>query len=266
MVQARLIAQPVRSGTGTQEGGLERHVVEMLVHDLQNPLAGIMAFLEILTERPDGLSFAEHRGLKAALARCQELSELVVTLLQLGQAERGELRPELEAVDLGQIARSAADAFAPVAERGKQALHFRARKSSSTITKTDERIVRRILYNLTRNALRHTPPGTKIELAVETDPELQIVVEDDGPGIPQEIEDRVFEPGALRRSGIPSDSGVGLAFCRKAAESLGMSLRFEQSLDGGCRFVLGAHDPSLVEGATSRSASTHEPTLSGAGV
>ena len=238
------------SGVAAGTRRLERQVVEMVVHDLQNPLAGIMAFLEILKDRPDGLTSAENKGLTAAVARCQELSELVVTLLQLGQAERGELRPELETVDLGRVARSAAEAFAPVAQRGQQALRFHARKSSSTITRTDERIVRRILYNLTRNALRHTPAGTTVQLAVETDPALQIVVEDDGPGIPGEIQDRIFEPGALRRAGVPSDSGVGLAFCRKAAESLGMSLRFEKSRDGGCRFVLGAPDSSHDQSTT----------------
>jgi signal transduction histidine kinase len=222
-----------------------------------------MAFLEILKERPGGLSLTEHQGLSAAQARCQELSELVVTLLQLGQAERGELRPELETVDLGQLARSAADAFAPVAERGNQALRFEVGDSAPTITSTDERIVRRILYNLTRNALRHTPAGTTVELAVETEPSLQIVVEDDGPGIPWEIQDRVFEPGALRRAGVPSDSGVGLAFCRRAAESLGMRLRFEDGRNKGCRFVLAARDPSLDEATARRASSTREQTARG---
>jgi signal transduction histidine kinase len=242
MVDSRSTAKPVVSvGPRDRVDGVERHVIEMLVHDLQNPLAGIMAFLEILKERPGGLSLTEHQGLSAAQARCQELSELVVTLLQLGQA----------------------DAFAPVAERGNQALRFEVGDSAPTITSTDERIVRRILYNLTRNALRHTPAGTTVELAVETEPSLQIVVEDDGPGIPWEIQDRVFEPGALRRAGVPSDSGVGLAFCRRAAESLGMRLRFEDGRNKGCRFVLAARDPSLDEATARRASSTREQTARG---
>ena len=124
--------------------------------------------------------------------------------------------------------------------------------------------MRRILYNLTRNALRHTPAGTTVELAVETEPSLQIVVEDDGPGIPREIQDRVFEPGALRGAGVASDFGVGLAFCRKAAESLGMRLRLENGRNNGCRFVLAACEPSFENGTKSRGSSTLEQTGRGA--
>lgn len=242
---------PDSEGAKGRTAGLERQVVEMLVHDLQNPLAGIMAFLEIIKERPAGLTSTEHEGLEAAHARCRELSELVLSLLQLGQAERGALRRDgaeaagHETVDLEEIARSTAEAFAPVAQRGKQRLRFKVSPGARAVTCTDERIVRRILYNLTRNALRHTPSGTTVELAVETEPSLQVIVEDDGPGIPQEIQHRVFEPGALRRAGLPSDSGLGLAFCRKAAEALGMGLRFENGHAGGCRFILEATNGSV---------------------
>lgn len=244
---ARRAGPPAAIEAAAREPMLERHAVEMLVHDLQNPLSGIMAFLEILRERPEGLSEAEGEGLGAALQRCRELSELVFTMLQLGRAEKGELRPELEIVDLEQVARSAVDAFAPVAERGRQKLRFKASPGASALALTDERILRRILDNLTRNALRHTPPGTAVELAVERKPSLRIVVEDDGPGIPEAIQHQVFEPGALRRAGVPTDSGIGLAYCRKAAAALGMSLYFEQSGSGGCRFILAAREPAPEE-------------------
>jgi signal transduction histidine kinase len=232
----------IETTAGGSDGAsrIERNVVEMLVHDLQNPIAGIEAFLEIIRDRPGGLTPRESEGLKGAIARCQELSELVLSLLQLGQAERGDLVPDLELVDLRVMTKSTVDAFAPIASRRGQALRFRPSGESEAITIADSKLIRRILYNLTGNALRHTPAGTSVELSVTTEPSLQILVEDDGPGIPREIHDSIFEPGVARRAGLRSDSGIGLAFCRKAADALGMSLRFEENGNRGCRFVLEA--------------------------
>ena len=98
----------------------------------------------------------------------------------------------------------------------------------------------RLALNLMENALRHTDPGTAVEASVErVNGQVVFSVEDDGPGIPPELHDKVFERffrGAGDRSG---SSGLGLAIVRSVAESHHGTVTLEDPLDGrGARFVV----------------------------
>jgi signal transduction histidine kinase len=61
---------------------------------------------------------------------------------------------------------------------------------------------------------------------------------DNGPGIPREIRERIFEPGALRSAGYQVQSGVGVVFCKRTAGALGMNLRLSEECERGACFVL----------------------------
>lgn len=214
----------------------KRRLIDMIVHDLQNPLAGIVAFLEVLQARPGGLREDEKRSLGHAVARCQELSQLILNVLQISRAEEGKLDLYIENVDLVEVARHTVEAFAPVAEHGGRELRLDA--EPSVTLRTDESLLRRILFNLVRNALRHTPRGTRVEVKVRRGPPTAVAVRDNGPGIPLELQARIFEPGAFREAGVPVDSGLGLAFCKMASEALGLKLLLESEPGEGASFVL----------------------------
>jgi signal transduction histidine kinase len=221
-----------------QLGEAKQRLTDMIVHDLRNPLSGIVAFLQILGEREDGLTGQETAGLRAALTRCDDLSQLIMNVLQISQAERGELPLQLERVDLVELAEDSVSAFRQVAERGGKHLSFRS-QARSLATRTDESLLRRVLHNLVRNALQHTPQGTRIEVSLRSGPPFHISVSDDGPGIPFELQDRLYEPGALRKAGLSADySGLGLAFCKMATDALHLSLRVESEPGRGTRFLL----------------------------
>ncbi len=226
----------------------KRHLTGAIVHDLQNPLAGIIAFLQVLEARPEGLSGAERRSLREALARCDDLSRLIVDVLQMNRAEEGELELYLENLDLLEIARASVEAFALVAEQARKKLVFIGGDDPVAV-RTDQGLLRRILYNLIRNALQHTPVGTRVEVRVSAGSRWCVCVEDDGPGIPAEIQGSVFEPGALRRSGYQVESGIGLIFCKRAAETLGMDLRLVSEAGKGARFILEPARPGPEPGA-----------------
>ena len=98
----------------------------------------------------------------------------------------------------------------------------------------------RLILNLMENALRHTDPGTAVEAQVErVDGVVVLAVEDDGPGIPDELHDKVFERFFRGSSDRGGSSGLGLSIVRAVTESHHGTVRLEPPLDGrGARFVV----------------------------
>jgi signal transduction histidine kinase len=96
------------------------------------------------------------------------------------------------------------------------------------------------VLNLMENALRHTDPGTAVEASVErSNGHIVLAVEDDGPGIPAELQDKVFERFFRAHGDRSGSSGLGLAIVRAVAESHQGSVQLEPPLDGrGARFVV----------------------------
>ncbi len=215
----------------------KRHLTGAIVHDLQNPLAGIIAFLQVLETRPAGLTEVERRSLREALARCSDLSALIQDVLQMNRTEEGQLELYMETVELVELTRSSTEAFALVAEQGSRQLTFHGPETPVSV-RTDQTLLRRILYNLIRNALQHTPAGTRVKVSVQPGPPWTVRVEDDGPGIPGKIRDRIFEPGAIRSAGLQVQSGLGLVFSKQTADALGMALRLDSETKQGTCFIL----------------------------
>lgn len=98
----------------------KRRLTDMIVHDLQNPLAGIVAFLQTLEDKD--LTEEEHLSVEEALNRCGDLSRLILNVLQLSRAEEGKLELLFEEVDASDVARRAAAVFSLAAERGGRRL------------------------------------------------------------------------------------------------------------------------------------------------
>jgi two-component system OmpR family sensor kinase len=98
----------------------------------------------------------------------------------------------------------------------------------------------RLILNLMENALRHTDPGTAVEAQVtQQNGNVVLAVEDDGPGIPDELRDKVFERFFRGSSDRGGSSGLGLSIVRAVTESHMGSVQLEPPLDGrGARFVV----------------------------
>jgi signal transduction histidine kinase len=213
----------------------KQQLTDMIVHDLQNPLAGIKAFLEFLGSKD--LTPSEKEALEEALSRCDDLAQMIMNVLHVRRAESGKLETYVEDLDLAKLAREAADAFQLPAQRDGRTL--RVETPVSVPVRTDQTLVRRILWNLLRNALRHTPKGTSITVRVGADRTVRVI--DQGPGIPADVQPLLFETfgaSALRSAGLRVDTGLGLAFCRAAAMALGGRISVESSAGKGTSFVL----------------------------
>jgi len=160
----------------------------------------------------------------------------VADLLLLARADAGRRAAPHVPLDLAEVLTEAAGELEPVA--GEHPITVSASPGARVDGARDE--LHRLALNLLENALRHTDPGTAVEATVERrNGEVILAVEDDGPGIPPELQEKVFERffrGAGDRSG---SSGLGLAIVRAVAESHKGDVRLEPPLDGrGARFVV----------------------------
>ena len=210
----------------------QREFVADASHELRTPLTSVLANLELLEEE---LSGEQREAAASALRSSRRMRRLVADLLLLARADAGRVAPH-QLVDLSEVVTDAAAELEPVA--GGHEISVSAPSGARVDGARDE--LHRLVLNLMENALRHTDPGTAVEATVEPrNGEVVLAVEDDGPGIPLDQREKVFER-FYRGSGEHSgSSGLGLSIVRAVAESHHGSVRLEEPLDGrGARFVV----------------------------
>jgi signal transduction histidine kinase len=210
----------------------QREFVADASHELRTPLTSVLANLELLEEELTG---EQREAAASALRSSRRMRRLVADLLLLARADAGRVAPH-QPVDLSEIVTHAAAELEPLA--GDHEISVSAPPGANVDGARDE--LHRLVLNLMENALRHTDPGTAVEATVERrNGEVVLAVEDDGPGIPPEMREKVFERfyrGTGDRSG---SSGLGLSIVRAVADSHRGSVRLEEPLDGrGARFVV----------------------------
>jgi two-component system OmpR family sensor kinase len=210
----------------------QREFVADASHELRTPLTSVLANLELLEEYLDG---EQREAASSALRSSRRMRRLVADLLLLARADAGRVAQH-EPVDVSAVVTDAAAELEPVA--GDHEISVSAPPGMVVAGARDE--LHRLILNLMENALRHTDPGTAVEAQVErVDGEIVLAVEDDGPGIPDELRDKVFERffrGSRDRGG---SSGLGLSIVRAVTESHQGTVGLEPPLDGrGARFVV----------------------------
>ena len=210
----------------------QREFVADASHELRTPLTSVLANLELLEEYLDG---EQREAAASALRSSRRMRRLVADLLLLARADAGRATPH-EPVDLSSVVTDAAAELEPVA--GGHEISVSAPPGMVVDGSRDE--LHRLILNLMENALRHTDPGTAVEAQVErVDGAIVLAVEDDGPGIPEELRDKVFERFFRGSSDRGGSSGLGLSIVRAVTESHHGTVGLVPPLDGrGARFVV----------------------------
>jgi two-component system, OmpR family, sensor kinase len=161
------------------------------------------------------------------------MRRLVADLLLLARADAGRVPSHLP-VDLSEVVAEAAGELEPVA--GDHHIRVSAPLGAEIEGARDE--LHRLALNLMENALRHTPKGTRVRAEVTAhDGEVVLTVQDDGPGVPPELRERVFERFVRGTGDRGSSSGLGLSIVRAVAESHRGSVILEDAAPGA-RFVV----------------------------
>jgi signal transduction histidine kinase len=213
------------------EGALvrQRQFVADASHELRTPLTSILANLELLAEVLDG-----ERGEAAhsALRSSQRMRRLVGDLLLLARADAKRQLPR-EPTDVGRVLVEAAAELGPVADG-----HALTVDADEAVVDGARDELHRMTLNLMENAIRHTPEGTHVSARVASeDGEVVITVQDDGPGVPVELRERIFERFVRGSGDRGSSSGLGLSIVRAVAQSHGGTVELEDARPGA-RFVV----------------------------
>ncbi len=209
----------------------QREFVADASHELRTPLTSVLANLDLLA---DELRGEQAETAEAALRATRRMRRLVGDLLLLARADAQRARPH-RPTDLAEVLTEAAGELGPVADEHE--LSIEAHPAVVPGVKDD---LHRLALNLLENAVRHTPPGTQVRARVHADGTgATLVVEDDGPGIPPDLQDRVFDRFVRGAGDGGRGSGLGLSIVRAVAESHGGSVRLERPDRGpGTRFVI----------------------------
>ncbi|MFZ1994853.1 MAG: HAMP domain-containing sensor histidine kinase [Solirubrobacteraceae bacterium] len=209
----------------------QREFVADASHELRTPLTSVLANLDLLTEELGG---EQAETAEAALRSTRRMRRLVGDLLLLARADARRVQPH-RPTDLGEALIEAAAELGPMAER-----HGLSVNAQSVVVPGVRDELHRLVLNLLENAVRHTPPGTRVEASTEArDGEAVLIVQDFGPGIPAELSQRVFERFVRGGRDGAKGSGLGLAIVRSVAQSHGGTVTLETPEGGvGTRFVI----------------------------
>jgi signal transduction histidine kinase len=209
-------------------------------HELRTPLSQIRWFAELLHMGRLRSEAERQRSARIIDQEARRLTFLVENVLSFARGGQRVHEVIPERSDLAAEVAAVIEMFAPVAETRGVRLHVVAEEQCTAMA--DRAALRQILLNLLDNAVKYGPPGQTVTIAVARGAETtQLSVEDEGPGIPEEECERVFEPFVrLERASKSSagGSGIGLAVVRELVGLQGGRVWLESGRTGGTRIVV----------------------------
>jgi two-component system sensor histidine kinase BaeS len=195
-----------------------RHLFTSIGHDLRTPLAAMRVAVESLE---DGVAPDPQRSLGVIAAQLATLDSLLDQLFEFARLESGQVGTVRERLSLAELADECADTLGPLAAR--RGIHVRVDSSGPAMVVAHPVELPRVLRNLVDNAVRHAPDGSTVVIAVRSERNrVELRVDDDGPGFPDEFRDRAFEPFTRAdpsRNARTGNTGLGLAICKAIVDA-----------------------------------------------
>lgn len=211
-------------------------MVHMIVHDLRAPLTAVFNYIDLVREQEAGfISIESLQNLDLAMKASRWMVQMVNVLLDTSKIESGHMQLRLAEHDIGQVIADAIDAIRSLADERNvlyRPVHIRAVIDLDAIT--------RVVQNLVTNAVKLTPPGGDVRIAVLPHIDrVRVEVVDHGPGIAAEHHPKIFQKFAQLdtniRQSVPS-SGLGLYFCKLAVEAHGGHIGVDSAIGSGSTF------------------------------
>ena len=217
----------------------------MIVHDLRNPLAAVMLYLQLL-KRKGGVAVEHIRYLEMAMSESQKMSSFLDDMLMLAKMERGKLSLSRSPLYVDHLLEQVRQKMAPYAEAQGVSLVLTTEGQSYPVI-ADVALFQRVAENLIANALKFAPPQSTITIVAKypraglsdedarNAPALILSILDQGRGIPPEDFVRMFDPyeAVYMKEQGKAELGLELAFCRMVAEAHGGRIHAGNNPDRG---------------------------------
>jgi signal transduction histidine kinase len=224
-----------RAGDLSELNAAKNTLLHAVSHDLKNPLAGIIGAMQTI-RRDDQLHLTEEEreSLYEVIEQSgHKMNRLIDDLLDLDRIDRGKLYPRLEPTDVGALAERI------VRESHGLETHPVRIDADRVLVEVDTAKIERVIENLLVNAARHTPPGTPVHVRVRARPDgVELVVEDEGPGVPDALKEELFEPFRQGATSGGRGVGIGLSLVQRFAQLHGGGAKIEDRPGGGARFLV----------------------------
>lgn len=213
-------------------------MIHTMVHDLRNPLGVIYTSLQFLSGEAKTLLSPDYQQvLDIASSNAKKMHNLINSILDVSRLESGRMPLNYTPVLLYELVAQTLQEQRPLAK--EKALHLENDVPSTLpIVQMDGNLIGRVLQNLIGNAIKFTPPEGTIRVAARTleDHTLAVEVSDTGPGIPQEIQSRLFQKFVTGKHKARG-SGLGLAFCKLVVEAHNGHIEVDSALGQGSTFT-----------------------------
>jgi signal transduction histidine kinase len=211
----------------------------MIYHDLRSPLANIISSLEIMQETlPSSQPKQVKQLFDIAERSTSHMQRLISSLLDIDRLEAGQGIARRNRVQVETLINDSIEAVLPLAHNKEINIEKLVPQSIPPLF-IDEDMIRRVLINLVENACKFSPQKGKISVGAKLNGEfITMWVDDQGPGIPEESRERIFEKfSRLDEKSPVKGLGLGLAFCRIASQAHGGKIWVENLPRGGSRFL-----------------------------
>ncbi len=212
---------------------VRNNVLSAVAHELRTPLTSVLGVALTLSERPEIQDEASRREMTRQLVtQAQRLQHLLADLLDVDRLRHGLVRASVARTDVAALVERTVAAVE--ASEGREV----EVATTPVVAEVDPGKLERIVDNLVTNALKHTPPGTKVSVSVAGDGDTVLLrVDDSGPGVADEQKRQIFEPfvrvnGAANVAG----TGIGLALVAQFAALQGGRAWVEDRPGGGASF------------------------------
>jgi two-component system sensor histidine kinase KdpD len=215
---------------------LRNSLLAALSHDLRTPLTSLVGLSESLAISKPPLNPAQQNLADGLYEETLRMSNLVANLLDMARIQSGEVKLNLQWQPFEEVVGSALRASRT----------FLAKHEVDTrlaphlpLVRFDAVLIERVLCNLVENATKYTPPGSRIVIAAQTNEQfLEVMVYDNGPGLPAGLEEAIFEKFTRGQSESATHGvGLGLAICRAVIEAHGGTIHAGYSPEGGAAIV-----------------------------
>jgi PAS domain S-box-containing protein len=220
---------------------LKDEFLATLSHELRTPLNAVMGWVSMLRQRSLD-DEGRNRAIEIIERNARSQQQLIGDILEVSQIIRGQLRLDMQALDLMDVVRSAIESARPTASARRQELCSELADRSIIINGDRERL-QQVFWNLLSNAMKYTPRQGRIEVSTDTDAhDVFVHIRDTGVGITPDVLPHIFERFRQGESGPTREFGglgLGLAIVRHLTEAHGGSVRAESKGPGhGATFTV----------------------------